>query len=256
MDTHTLELSRFEQRLISMYQRWGPAGIIAMVTMIALSLSVITTTGLSMYLFDDFQWDTFLPYLILAVIVPLMVAPTASFIIVRLLGKLELAYQSVMRISTTDPLTGSANRRGFLSAASQNIHTLQEAESCLVGMADLDRFKSINDTHGHKTGDEALQLYASRLDAEIGQLGVVGRLGGDEFAFIALGTETTLFRLRNRLEDNCRDIELPNGLEIQCSIGMVTLEQNETLESALARADKQLYESKRNRHQVWLAKAS
>ena len=82
-----------------------------------------------------------------------------------------------------DPLTQLWNRRGFTHWAMATV----EASRGPVGMlfVDIDEYKSINDTHGHRVGDDVLQLAARRLTAAVGSRGVLARTGGDEFAIAA-----------------------------------------------------------------------
>ncbi len=81
-----------------------------------------------------------------------------------------------------DPLTQLWNRRGFAYWA---VATVQGSEGP-IGMLfiDIDDFKRINDTHGHRVGDEVLQLAADRLKHLVGSRGVLARTGGDEFAVV------------------------------------------------------------------------
>ncbi|WP_076068165.1 putative bifunctional diguanylate cyclase/phosphodiesterase [Sphingomonas montana] len=80
-----------------------------------------------------------------------------------------------------DPLTGLRNRRALSERLDQFVASRQPTQLCLF-MLDLDRFKEINDSHGHGAGDRLLQAVASRLIAIVGDLGHAYRLGGDEFA--------------------------------------------------------------------------
>jgi diguanylate cyclase (GGDEF)-like protein len=88
----------------------------------------------------------------------------------------------------TDPLTGIANRRGFLeqTAVSRRAAT-GDAPAALL-MFDLDHFKTINDQYGHAVGDRTLQIFADTAKAQVGAAGVVGRWGGDEFVAVLYDT--------------------------------------------------------------------
>jgi diguanylate cyclase (GGDEF)-like protein len=86
------------------------------------------------------------------------------------------------RIATEDPLTGLANRRAFAQAL-QHAYAGTERQFALF-LCDLDGFKQVNDTMGHKAGDVLLREIAMRLVAESGPDGIVARLGGDEFAIL------------------------------------------------------------------------
>jgi diguanylate cyclase (GGDEF)-like protein len=94
------------------------------------------------------------------------------------------------RLSFSDPLTGVGNLRAWkakLAAASRRVR--DEDAAVTVAMFDVDHFKTINDTHGHAAGDDALRAIAARLTASVREGDFVARLGGDEFGLI-LGNAT------------------------------------------------------------------
>jgi diguanylate cyclase (GGDEF)-like protein len=89
---------------------------------------------------------------------------------------------ATLRLATTDELTGLSNRRGFETLAERLARRARErGEGVSMWLIDLDRFKKINDEHGHAEGDRALAAFAEALRGSLGQAGIVGRLGGDEF---------------------------------------------------------------------------
>lgn len=81
-----------------------------------------------------------------------------------------------------DPLTGLRTRDGFTRRAT----ALLKDPRAVVVLADVDKFKHINDTHGHAAGDALLKATADRLARHVGRSGAVGRLGGDEFAAVLI----------------------------------------------------------------------
>jgi diguanylate cyclase (GGDEF)-like protein len=94
------------------------------------------------------------------------------------------------RLSHEDPLTGLANRRRWdaeLAAACGDAR--RTGTSLAVVLADVDRFKQVNDLHGHGGGDEALRLIAAALTARVRAGDVVARLGGDELAVLLPGSD-------------------------------------------------------------------
>jgi diguanylate cyclase len=98
-----------------------------------------------------------------------------------LVTELEESERTARAETLIDPLTGLANRRGFLQYLSEALDDV-EAHPVGVAMVDLNDFKDVNDTHGHETGDRLLQECARRLLGSLPDGGVVARLGGDEFA--------------------------------------------------------------------------
>jgi diguanylate cyclase (GGDEF)-like protein len=100
----------------------------------------------------------------------------------------EEARQGAMTIALTDDLTGLANRRSFHNLLADSIRTATETgEPFALGLIDLDRFKPINDVHGHAAGDEILRQVAKRLMKVMNGRGSAARIGGDEFAILCDG---------------------------------------------------------------------
>ncbi|ATW50570.1 GGDEF domain-containing protein [Streptomyces peucetius] len=86
-----------------------------------------------------------------------------------------------------DPLTGLRTRDGFTRCAT----ALLKDPHAVVVLADVDKFKHINDTYGHAAGDALLKATADRLAHHVGRSGVAGRLGGDEFAAVLIDDHNT-----------------------------------------------------------------
>ena len=96
----------------------------------------------------------------------------------------ETARQEAVVAATTDFLTGLANRRAFVAGLEAQLEAKEEAAPFAVALVDLDRFKFVNDTFGHGSGDALLQTVARRLVRAAGEGALVARLGGDEFGLI------------------------------------------------------------------------
>lgn len=156
-------------------------------------------------------------------------------------------------LATTDELTGIANRRGFLAIGHPALaRAKRERIGATLIYIDLDRFKRINDEHGHAAGDEALRTFARLLLMAFRDSDVIARLGGDEFCVLMLGTGSdaatrVMERFTTTLSNWNRDSGKPWTLA--CSMGLVAFrpEQDGTLENLLGRADECMYEHKRNR---------
>lgn len=161
-------------------------------------------------------------------------------------------------LSVTDELTGAMNRRGFdmqlrkALAQSKRLNADgEETEGGIVLMIDLDRFKSVNDTHGHAAGDELLRLVASVLTRDVRASDTVARLGGDEFAVLMpdLDTADGLTRAR-RLEKRLNATRLSWGdlvLPVSASVGAVSYLPQDRPAELLKRADEIMYRRKAER---------
>lgn len=156
------------------------------------------------------------------------------------------------KTSKTDELTQVFNRRGFMFAGKQIIsvsHSLIKKGA--IFFCDMDGLKTINDTYGHKMGDEAIKTVAEALKKTFNVNDVIGRLGGDEFAIVSGFATTEDFDDKyHAVLKACKTIASSKKLpfEITVSMGVVEFSQKENnLETLLAQADKKQYELKKKK---------
>jgi diguanylate cyclase len=145
--------------------------------------------------------------------------------------------------SLIDPLTGLANRRGWIRAIS-----IEEARCrrfnlpASIAVLDLDDLKAVNDSQGHAAGDDMLRNAARTIVSETRAHDIVARLGGDEFGVLAVNCDRSAAEaLGLRLSTMLR------AEGIKASIGMESLDQDTDLESLWKRADKAMYRIKHSR---------
>jgi diguanylate cyclase (GGDEF)-like protein/PAS domain S-box-containing protein len=156
--------------------------------------------------------------------------------------------QQLIKLTREDPLTKVSNRRHFVEQAKREINIMRRYNNVLsLLMLDIDFFKKINDNYGHSVGDKALTCFATLCKNSVREIDLVGRLGGEEFAILLLDTPLQpaieiAQRILNDLSHD--DFQLPVK-SMTASIGAVEIDPQETLEQALARADKLLYKAKR-----------
>lgn len=160
--------------------------------------------------------------------------------------------QSLIRLASTDQLTGLANRHHFFSLSSSlQARARRFGEPLAVLMMDLDHFKSINDSHGHDAGDLVLVTFAEMCRGIFRESDVVARMGGEEFAVLLPATDLAgglqvAERLRERVADYLLFPRSGEPIHFTVSIGVAELEPEEAdLEHALMRADRALYHAKR-----------
>ncbi len=157
-------------------------------------------------------------------------------------------------LAVTDALTGLYNRRGFLLLAQQQWQLAQRRNTPLMLFyMDLDRFKEINDTRGHKAGDLALQTVADILRGIFRKADIIGRLGGDEFAVAAVeANEQSRPVLEERIATAIKHAneKHPNAPALALSVGVISCDSTlgaMPIEEILTRADALMYEQKRAR---------
>lgn len=156
---------------------------------------------------------------------------------------------NMTHLAITDPLTRIMNRRGITVSLLDAMAQAERYNTPLsVAMGDIDRFKRINDTHGHEAGDKVLAQIGSVLSDALRMPDKVGRYGGEEFLIIF--PHTTLAQAR-KIAERMRaavqkaDFDLGNiRAEITMSLGVTQFQKGEDLEQLLSRVDKALYQAK------------
>jgi diguanylate cyclase (GGDEF)-like protein len=160
---------------------------------------------------------------------------------------LQVRAEQFERLAMVDSLTGLPNRRfAEEHLASEAARSQRYGHALTVISFDLDKFKQINDTHGHPAGDQVLKAFARRLESAIRKSDTAARMGGDEFLILLPECETSqvqslLARLRP-METEYAGTKIP----ICFSAGWVGYEKGETTEQFLERADRTLYAEKRS----------
>ena len=163
--------------------------------------------------------------------------------------ELESANLLLTEQAIKDDLTGSYNRRYFMSQASQHQSYQSRYKAPVsVMMLDIDHFKKINDAHGHRAGDISLIEFSNVCRQNLRNTDIFSRLGGEEFAISLPGLDLThavqtAEKIRQLIEQQTIEYHDAN-IAFTVSIGVVEMQEKESLESALNRADKALYSAK------------
>jgi diguanylate cyclase (GGDEF)-like protein len=156
----------------------------------------------------------------------------------------------------TDALTGLYNRRHFFELAAMTIERSRRLNTSIyAAMIDLDFFKKVNDAYGHAAGDLVLKYAAEAIRQTVRSYDIVGRYGGEEFALILTDTELDGVQgLLERIRHNVAGSVIKYGeadIKITCSVGFARFSGEDTLETAIVKADRALYDVKENgRNQV------
>jgi diguanylate cyclase (GGDEF)-like protein len=162
-----------------------------------------------------------------------------------------------LRESEHDELTGIYTRRRILEVLEhERIRCERGAGPLSIGMIDIDRFKSVNDSFGHAVGDDVLRKSVDVAHAELRAIDFMGRYGGEEFLVVLTqtkleGAQECVERVRARTERT--SFGLPGGRAVTLSIGVAQLQPGESIRDLLARADAALYRAKaagRNRTEL------
>jgi diguanylate cyclase (GGDEF)-like protein/PAS domain S-box-containing protein len=164
--------------------------------------------------------------------------------------RLKKAEDKLRELATTDSLTGLFNRRSFFESGKIEVERSGRYASPLsLMMLDLDHFKEVNDTYGHETGDQVLQMLADVMRNTLRQVDIIGRIGGEEFAVLLPGTtraeaRISAERLRARVEESGLE-KGQQAVKFTVSIGLAEASKEcRDLPSLLKRADEALYAAK------------
>jgi diguanylate cyclase (GGDEF)-like protein len=168
------------------------------------------------------------------------------------LARVQALIDVLCELSVNDGLTGLVNPTFFQAALARELdRTSRTGRPCALMTIDVDRFKPINDTHGHHVGDRVLQAIAIQLKKSLRSMDTAARTGGDEFAVIlpecapedAVSAATRIHALLNPLVVASGGLEVP----VTCSAGVVWTEPRAagSVKTLVAHADAELYRAKR-----------
>jgi diguanylate cyclase (GGDEF)-like protein/PAS domain S-box-containing protein len=150
--------------------------------------------------------------------------------------------------ATHDALTGLLNRAAVLEELGRAV-AAPNVERLAVVFVDLDRFKAVNDTHGHAVGDELLAVVARRLSTQARRGDLVGRIGGDEFLLVCPGVpgRAEALALGRRVHDQLRGtFQVAGvGLLMAASVGVAMGSAGSSADDLVARSDDAMYRAKR-----------
>lgn len=163
--------------------------------------------------------------------------------------ELEAALSQIRKVATHDELTGLPNRRHMLTLLAEHaVRQCRGGPDFMVALVDMDHFKNVNDSFGHRVGDEALVCFAKQARIHLRSTDIVGRWGGEEFLVILpesppgdpnIGIE----RLRGALAVSEVSRSAPH-LRVAFSTGITRYSGGDQIDDVIERADRALYAAK------------
>lgn len=193
---------------------------------------------------------------------PLVALESMVFFIVLTIGVVLLVIEHISQrlivLAENDGLTNVFNRRAFLTVLEKACSQANRNGTPVALLAvDLDHFKRINDTWGHRAGDDVLRNFAKLAVANVRMEDVIGRLGGEEFGILLPAASLCDAReIAERIRQACEADAVVSGghlIRYTASIGVARYQVNEMPEVALHRADQAMYRAKnagRNRVEI------
>jgi diguanylate cyclase (GGDEF)-like protein len=184
-----------------------------------------------------------------ALLVLSLLLATLTYITMRFMRALKESELKLVEMAATDSLTGTLNRRAGMMRIEEELSRQKrsgEQISCL--MLDIDHFKKVNDTYGHQAGDTVLARFAAVLRDSLRKHDIICRYGGEEFIVLlpetdlesAIVTAQKICDCTHKNSTTYRD----TGIIVTVSIGVAQLQQDESVDSLIWRADEALYHAK------------
>lgn len=216
----------------------------------AISVSVeIGTTGYTLNVYAIPSEVTVIDNATVSVSINILLINVFIVIVLIVTSFVQFYRSQIIKMATIDELTGLSNRKSFIEHYNQ-MNTNGKLKNAAIFMIDVDKFKGINDTSGHASGDAALKYLGIKLkNLESSNL-IVGRWGGDEFIGIISASEGDIIKnatliLEDLMED-VKNAEIIKGKTVSLSIGIARVINNSDIIVNMERADDALYESKNN----------
>jgi diguanylate cyclase (GGDEF)-like protein len=181
----------------------------------------------------------------LATMVNMVLLVTVSYSMTALSN--DQSTSELRRRATHDSLTNLLNHREFLARGEIELRRVRRrpgGTGSLI-LADLDHFKSVNDTHGHLVGDRVLETFAAVCKASVRSTDLVGRYGGEEFIVFLPGSDArAALAITSQISQTMAATATPDGVTSTASYGIAEVDRTSTLVDVIAAADLALYRAK------------
>lgn len=151
-------------------------------------------------------------------------------------------------LAATDPLTNLYNRYKFIELYTTEAHAMTQRQQPLsLLMLDVDYFKQINDNHGHNVGDDVLTDMAKLIKSTVRNIDIVSRWGGEEFVVLLPTVDIDQAKIiSEKLRVNIAKHLFSDNLNVTISIGIHQIDEHDSIEETISKADHALYQAKQN----------
>ncbi|UJQ93787.1 GGDEF domain-containing protein [Mariluticola halotolerans] len=235
----------------SKYVRAVTARMSVLFCAVVIALAIVALMiGYCLILFRDDGPEVMTKALVSVAILPLLLGIPMHYLLIRYARTLSFRTRKLEIKTTKDGLTHCLNQTAFrarveayLAAESGNPN-----RSAALLVLDADKFKLINDTHGHDIGDQVIKLVARTIKSKLRPFDVVGRIGGEEFGVLLHNADmhvTQVIAERIRAAVGAAELKTADGpIRVSISIGAVVFGMDTDYESLFRTADRKLYQAK------------
>ncbi|MBI4997335.1 MAG: GGDEF domain-containing protein [Rhodocyclales bacterium] len=214
-------------------------------------LNVNYLPELNWYLFVEQNEDISLAGIRRTLAINIAISLVMTLVVLTLIHLATFRYQRrIETMAATDELTGLANRHAFNILADKLLADVRrEPRPISLLLIDIDRFKEINDRHGHRIGDDVLATAADAMRGSLRESDIAARWGGEELLVLLKGSDlaqaTQIAEKLRQLVERAPIEARGHAIPVTVSIGVTQHLADESMDDTIARADRGLYEAKR-----------
>lgn len=240
-------------RLQDQLLKWGSRKSLLVLTSFSIVTSVLLAAlFITPFWRDDPRFSEILTSAMLtAAAVSAVISPLIITVILKMFFKVHVLEQETRHLVTYDALTGLLSRRAFYELAERQMKiAIRNKQPLSVIVADLDGFKSVNDTYGHNAGDYVLKRVGQIIVENARETDLTGRMGGDEFVFCLPGASEKdakefgerLLKAFNQGDFNYNGVPIEFGISLGMHVQDV--QRGQLLSDLIHKADVALYQAK------------